>query len=631
MLPTTELEALYASRRYLIMIASATAWGFNVLFALVMWPQLNALERGGVILASLLVVLGYIWNKRTWALWCFSIGLLLFAFTALAAPSDGRAWLAVGPLISDAMYFSITLVPVVGGLMCIPIGVASVLLIAKSGASSVVGAGLTYAGGWFAAVQFTLGGAFLWWAWRSLSLEALRSDDEARQLEEQANRLLQLTERAAQWRVTAARIHESVLNSIRYVLKTSEIDRDRLRNEVLRDAQHFFATQPIEPTVEEQESARVVRQRDEVEGTVPFNKARLLVSAPLSGQVLGGSLYAVMLFTAARGAGQVAAVMSVVAVVITMVIVVRRNRVRGWRSAVAILVPAIVPWVLLMNPLDCSQAAVVSAVVNLTGFAVMIIAAWTSFRAGAAGLIVWGSGTILLSFGTGTGCGSSLYVTLLNSLVALPIILSVSYAGARAFSAAQERSARIRQVEIAEHSRSRASIDLNQHLKSIVDLAMKDLNAIAQGAELDDERRAALEAVDSRIRAAIQVDPQSDGAFAVWAQALVEEAAAVGVRVDVSGLGSSSRQAQLPIQVQRLVYSVLVDRGAGVPRLRAFTDDVVDVLSVAVDRGAIARAGLRVPSTLRFEDVMIELEPDDADRVLCVVSRPVQGPALVNS
>lgn len=214
-------------------------------------------------------------------------------------------------------------------------------------------------------------------------------------------------------------------------------------------------------------------------------------------------------------------------------------------------------------------------------------------------------------------------MSLLNSLVALPIILSVSYAGSKAFDAAQDRAGLIRQREIAERSQATASIDLNAHLKDIVDQAMDQLGAIADGAELDDSRRVELEKLDSRIRAAIQVDPQSDGAFAVWVQSLVEEVASLGVRVDVAGLASSRNHTSLPIQAQRLVYAILAQPTSRVPKLRAFTDDVDDYVSLSTDAGAIQRAGFRVPYTTRFENVLVELEPDDDEKVTVLVSRPV--------
>ena len=622
---TTELDALFATRRYLIMIAAATAAGFNLLAALFTWPGLTAAERVLVIAATVILGIGYALHKRSWALWLFSIGLLLFALTAFAAPDQGRSWLAIGPLVSDAMYFAVTLAPVTVSLAFVPVGVAIFLLLIRSGSSAITGAGLTYAGGWFTSAQYLLGSLLLWFAWRSLRQEALASDREAVELDAQADRLIELTERAAHWRSAASRIHESVLNSIRYVLSATTIDRARLREEVLQDAQHFFTTQPSRPTAAEEQAAVVVEQDAPTEGTVPFNKARLLVTAPITGQMIGGLFFVVSLLFIGIGAQKAASVLMVIAVVVTATVVLRRMRVRGWRSFIIIMIPALVPWVLLMQAIGCEDAPLVNATLNISGFSVLVLAAWTSFRAGAAGLAVWGGGGVLLAFGQGPICGPSMYVSLLNSLVALPIILSVSYAGSKAFDAAQDRAALIRQREIAERSRATASIDLNVHLKDIVDQAMVQLSAIANGTELSDARRIDLEKIDSRIRAAIQVDPQSDGAFAVWVQSLVEEVATLGVHVDVAGLASSRDHTQVPIQVQRLLYAILAQPTSRAPILRAFTDDVDDYVSLGTDAGAIQRAGFKVPHTMRIQDVVVELEPEseDGEKVTVLVSRPV--------
>ena len=96
------------------------------------------------------------------------------------------------------------------------------------------------------------------------------------------------------------------------------------------------------------------------------------------------------------------------------------------------------------------------------------------------------------------------------------------------------------------------------------------IGQIAATGAFDDEARRHLSILDSRLRVRMQVDPQSDGAFAVWAMEIAEGIGQRGCVALVTGINASSDQRAIPGSVRSIVDQVLAlarrDRAESHPR-----------------------------------------------------------------
>jgi hypothetical protein len=304
-------------------------------------------------------------------------------------------------------------------------------------------------------------------------------------------------------------------------------------------------------------------------------------------------------------------------------------RIRSAWAIPIIVIPALLPWLFLSQDLGCREALVLSPILNIAGFCVMVIAAWATRAAGAIGLLTWGIGGVLIALRMPDDCRQFMTVALVNTLVALPVIVTVTYAGTAAYERSRRRAMEIRQQEIRESSRATAAIDINAALHDVVQEAVSLISAIANGAEVDSEMRERLRLVDGQIRADMQVDPQGAGAFAVLAKSLVDALAERGVITTVKGINSSTDQRPIDEAALGVIYRLLsaVATRSGV---QVISNGQEDFLSMSVDPQALAVAGLKPGTTSTFGDCVIDVDLDEAaegkaETATVVLSRPVQA------
>jgi hypothetical protein len=360
----------------------------------------------------------------------------------------------------------------------------------------------------------------------------------------------------------------------------------------------------------------------------PFDKGRLLVTAPLAGTAAVGALYFAGLLPLGGLGPLFAVVAGVTGALAALISVVRRQRLSKRVSVLLVLAPAVVPWLLLGQTFACGEATAASRAVNIAGFSVLVIGTWGRPVTGFVGLPIWAVGTFLLATGIAPDCRGFSLVALVNSVIALPLILVVTTVGARAYQRAQDRTQLERQREIAESSRAAAAMDVNAALRDSVQEALSILGEVADGAPLDAARRRDLERVDGRIRAGIQVDPQADGAMAVLAKSLVDDVAALGVTVNVRSLVASGDQRALPLSLQHTLYRLLATPGSVPAVIQTFTDGEEDHLSVVVERAALIAADLGHGTTVELDGVTIEVDDEPpageaAPDTAVLVSRPI--------
>jgi hypothetical protein len=616
-----EWTALRLTRRWVFVLGVAIAYSITMMIAIASWGQLTTGERVFVAASIPFFIAGVVFSKRALGLWLFLPLLMLLLLGGLVYPESSPRWIAGVLLVSYMSYIWAVLAPRWWGLIALVLGPILLLAVWRPRPTNVIAGGLALADGSLAVIQLVAATAMIWWAWNSLRGEADRTDADLAVLDAHTSESMLVTERAAMWRLTGTRLHESVLNSLRYLITSPTVDR-----EVLRD----FADVSL-PTPQDAAplaSAPVPSEMTRSDISEPFNKGRLLVTAALAGNAFGGISFLAYLLTDEGAKAIPAVILGVAGSLISLIIVLRRVRIRSPWAIPIIAIPAILPWLFLSQDLGCREALVLSPILNIAGFCVMVIAAWATRAAGAIGLLTWGIGGVLIALRMPDDCRQFMAVALVNTLVALPVIITVTYAGTAAYERSRRRAMEIRQQEIRERGRAIAAVDINAQLHDVVQEAVSLISEIADGAEVDSEMRERLRLVDGQIRADMQVDPQGAGAFAVLAKSIVDSLAERGVIATVKGINSSSDQRPIDEAALDVVYR-LVSAIARRSSVQVITNGREDFLSISVDSRSLAAAGLKPGTTRTFADCMIDVDlnevtEDDAPTATVVLSRSVE-------
>lgn len=599
-----EWNALLQTRRWVFVLGVGITYVITLLVATLVWKQLVTGERVLIVLSIPFFVAGVLLSRRSIGLWLFVPVPLVILACAVIYPSNGPRWIAAVLLVSYAAYLWAILTPRWIGLLSLLLGPLLLFVVWRQRPANVIAGGLALADGSLALIQVVIATGMIWWAWNSLRSEATRTDAELAVLDARTAESMLVTERAAMWRLAGARLHETVLNSIRYLLAAGTVDRA-----VLGDLAH--ATLPTPEDARSRDVVRVPVQQVRADVSEPFNKGRLLVTAALAGNAFGGIAFLIYLL-ADQGAKAIPAViLGILGSTLCLLIVIRRTRIRAAWAIPIIVVPAILPWLFLSQDLGCRQALILSPVLNIAGFCVMVIAAWATRTAGVIGLVTWGTGGVLIATRMPSDCRQFMTVALLNVLVALPLIVAVTYAGTAAYERSRRRGMEIRQQEIRERSRALAAIDINAELYDVVQEAVGLIGAISEGAAVDERMRQRLRLVDGQIRADMQVDPQGSGAFAVLAKSIVDSLVERGVIATVKGITSSSDQRPIDAQALALIYR-LVDATTSRISVQVITNGCEDYLSIILDSQVLSDCGIKPATTSEWGDCVMDADLNDA-------------------
>jgi hypothetical protein len=617
-----EWTALRLTRRWVFVLGVGIAYAITLVVVVLGWSQLTGGERALVLVTIPFFVAGLTFSTRSFGLWLFVPALLTILTCALLYPETGPRWIAGVLLTSYCSYLWAVLSPKWIGSLAIVLGPLLLVVVWWQRPENVIPGGLALANGSLAAIQVAVATAMIWWAWNSLRSEADRTDADLAVLDSRTAESVLMTERAAMWRLTGTRLHESVLNSLRYLIASPTVDRA-----MLRDFADVSLPTPQDAALVEIAAPSVPVTRTDV--SEPFNKGRLLVTAALAGNAFGGISFLIYLL-ADQGAQAIPAViLGVAGSLISLVIVLRRVRIRAAWAIPIIVIPAILPWLFLSQDLGCREALILSPILNIAGFCVMVIAAWATRTAGAIGLLTWGVGGILIALQMPSDCRQFMTVALVNTLVALPVIVTVTYAGTAAYERSRRRAMEIRQQEIRERGRAIAAMDINAELHDVVQEAVSLISAIADGAPVDSEMRERLRLVDGQIRADMQVDPQGAGAFAVLAKSIVDSLAERGVIATVKGINSSSDHRAIDAAALDVVYR-LIEAAHTRLAVQVISNGQEDFLSVSLDARALTAAGLKPGSTSTLGDCVLDADLDETTEgktqtATVVLSRPVHA------
>ena len=602
-----EWTALRLTRRWVFVLGVAIAYSITMMIAISSWSRLTTGEQLFVLASIPFFIAGVLFSKRAFGLWLFLPLLMLLLLGALVYPESEPRWIAGVLLVSYMSYIWAVLAPRWLGLSALVLGPILLLTMWSPRPTNVIAGGLALADGSLAAIQLVAATAMIWWAWNSLRREADRTDTDLAALDSLTAESMLVTERAAMWRLAGTRLHESVLNSLRYLIASPTVDR-----EVLRDFADVSLPTPQDAALLQVSAAPVPVTRTDV--SEPFNKGRLLVTAALAGNAFGGISFLFYLLTDEGAKAIPAVICGVAGSLIALFVVLRRVRFRSAWAIPIIVIPAILPWLFLSQDLGCREALILSPILNIAGFCVMVIAAWATRTAGAIGLLTWGIGGVLIALRMPADCRQFMTVALVNTLVALPVIITVTYAGTAAYERSRRRAMEIRQQEIRERSRAIAAVDINAELHDVVQEAVSLIGAIAAGGQ---------------IRADMQVDPQGAGAFAVLAKSIVDSLAERGVIATVKGINSSTDHRPIDEAALGVIYRLLsaVATRSGV---QVISNGQEDFLSMSVDAQTLSVAGLKPGTTSTFGDCVIDVDLDEvtegkAQTATVVLSRPVQA------
>jgi hypothetical protein len=368
---------------------------------------------------------------------------------------------------------------------------------------------------------------------------------------------------------------------------------------------------------------------DAEQGRQAFDKGRLMVTAPLAASTLVGLAYYLLLLNEFGLSALVASAFALVSAVTAISLVIGRRRQLGALGYALMIAPALVPWLLGGLHGTCDVAPNVSAGLNVSGYAAVVIATWIGVRPAAAGLTIWLVGALLLLVDYPDACHPGFVFVLANAMVLLPVAIFVASVGVTSNQRVIDRSEKTRLRDLVERSRATAEVDLNVSLHDAASDAVEALTAVANGQVVDDQLRAQLLAIDARIRSAIQVDPARSGEFAKVAKQLIDFTALQGRPVQVRAIGGSSDRTPLPADVSwRLRQCLSACGSTTVPVIQVFTDGEWDFLSLVVDQIGVWGGHFAVDTSTMIDDLEIEVYADElggdgSSRCTILVSRPV--------
>lgn len=714
------------------------AWGTVAIMAVValviVLGTRDARSLVVITIAGALALAGLLCRRAPWAPWLSLAAIALVVGIGLASPDTRVDALVMGTYTVTFLVILITSRP--WGMAWIGLGVLAMSLVVTRSDLVVQAGTLSIPVGSVAVVQMVVAGTWLWWAWHAALDQAARRDAQAAEQEQVIAESLALQERTLAWRDTITRTHETILNDLRYVLRSPVIDRVRLREQLLttrdRRAQpprsvaapaafegvtgvesrlrdeftgsldlhvrastqsstHVADVEPIlmeivrnvgrhtdarrieisiddadgdlRITVDDDGStspatdappgigrsvvvgetlnargARLDEQphrsvitlpRDAPEATGPGRALPLLFSVILVASSLGGSVQFLLLLA---GASLTYLPVTLAACALTAlgVVVVLRGRPVGIAvMAAAAVLAAAVPWGLAAAQPICAQPPLVLTTINLSLNAFFAILLWARSRWTWLLVVPALVGVLALDLVPAVGCPLQGVDVLLSSAILIPGALLLSWLSSRSAARWEIEDRQRWETEIVETARAEADLDLARGLGDSVDRAWLLMWEIADGAELDDERRRQLRTVDSSIRSALQVDPRTAGGFVLAARQVIAASVLRGTPIHVRALRGSPDTRPLPADfITRLSDMVTANPEAEVS-IHAFFDGYDDYLAVTLPASAAARAGF-VPGAVEDQGCCAievsyvgEEDRSDAD-VTVMVSRSAE-------
>lgn len=211
------------------------AWGSMAIIAIVAVVVFlgtpESLTAATVAVAGLLAVAGVVWRRWAGAAWLSLASIALVVVMGVASPDSRTDTLVMGTY--SVVFLAVLITSRPWGLAWIGVGVLAMSFVVSRSDLIVDVGTLEINVGTVAVVQMVVAGTWLWWAWHAALDQAAVRDARAAEQEQVITDSIALQERTRAWRDAITRTHETILNDLRYVLRSPQIDRDRLREQLL--------------------------------------------------------------------------------------------------------------------------------------------------------------------------------------------------------------------------------------------------------------------------------------------------------------------------------------------------------------------------------------------------------------
>jgi signal transduction histidine kinase len=671
------MQAFMETRRLLALAVAFYVVGAALTLGLVRRVELIG-PSGVIIFVSVALLASAVFVLRgERQLWAAFLSLLVLTAAVFVPSESAEPWLPVPNLTVSVAYLGVLIASRWWSWVWILVGLILSTLALVIRPVQVVFWAPQMPLGWIVVLQLISACSLLWWTWRRLRHEASLQDEVHRNRHAQTQAAIARQERSRAWRNSAVALHESMLNTIRYLLRSKDPDRQVLAEysinpvpivvdppvfdthsvaEVIARSRRIAASSIVVTVAGEGSDAimspatagalRVamvevirnavrhgqagtvtvnVRQSDDfrvhltitddgsglgdswstgiglhqalnetvvdVGGTVelasvdgglrieielptsrrdstyrvlptPFNQPRLVVAVILIAYVVVSVAYLPFLLLE-RGLWALPATIAMLIVAVSAAalffqfgLFFQSGHIRsGMRRSGAILA-ALVPWLISVGAISCTQESVLPAVLNASGFATLVLVLWLSKPWILSMISIWAAGGLFLISRAPSECSQGLAYAELNTLLVVPLVLGVAYLGVRQTMQARQAVEDLEKSRIIESTQARAWEDFNTELAETVLRASHLIDRVAQGQDLDDTQRRQLICCDARIRAGIQVDPQVTGSTGLLARDLVHSACDAGVTVNVRAIDSSDHSVEIPVAMRKALMRV---------------------------------------------------------------------------
>ncbi|MFM8154696.1 MAG: hypothetical protein ACKOAF_01265 [Actinomycetes bacterium] len=352
-----------------------------------------------------------------------------------------------------------------------------------------------------------------------------------------------------------------------------------------------------------------------------FRQGRILISVPMMALGTIAVAYDYIAGLDSR-VGLLLPLVAAVAIAAGITVVARARPLRVWVSSLAILGFAALPFLLAGAVRTGASPVVAAAALTAAGYALIAVSVWSRWWQWLPGAVLWTVGVLMVSSAEPQGDRQGIVIALINCLVIVPVVVVVSAIGTRRFTRTQRALEVQRDVIRREVIRASAAQLIDRQLSACVEQADALVNAIADGAELDDTTRHQLSCLEGLIRATIQVDPVSSGEFSRAAARLVNSAFSHDIPAQVGTLVSSTDQSPLPSDVLVQLEDAIATSSA--VSVRVFGDGTSDYLALELfDQPEDLPARLNALRDDAGGEVVIEAFWQPEGNAIVTVSRPI--------
>lgn len=731
-----ERQALLSTARGLIMVAAPLA-GIMVgaPYFIDGFPSNKAIGWGA--LYAVLLVAGLVLSRKRLGQWLLIAAMAASIPWQLAFPDGMSEYSSIDDIVIFACISAVMLTNKWVGLCFALLGGVVTIWIWEFGPSYVVAVSHFIGEGIESEVQIVSALVLAWWAWDVLRKEANANDRLFEAIVSDTQRVIQVSALARTRREVSTILHESLLNTIRYVFTTPAVNVELLGREIERtdallvEEPEFeeFSIAALETTViddaptknlvhfeapgdEIQLSAEVFRALRAaigeavrnavthgyatrvdvlvtVDGTrlqvevsdngrgvgangregfglryaiteniasvsgettintdfslsmsVPisvtersaltlaatgdaFAKARLVVTAALSGLAIGGLFYTADLVVNFVPAEWFAAMVSVPAFLVPVFVVLRRQSLAPWLGLVLSLFAAAVPALLVSDSIECIEALSLVGLMSATSASVVTIVLWTRRGFAAISIPIWMVSAAWMLSSVAPQCQQNTTASALYVVAAAPVLLIFGYFLMRGFNRANAASLKAAQQQREERAQLRAAEVVEAEYSELVSQAQETLRSVVDEGYLSESARLRLEQLEAKIRAAIQVDPDSSSGMALLAHDTVNRFVNRGLRVRARAFVDSGDRRPVSEEVRGAMRAITGGINGGELEVQLITDGDTDILTMRF-------AGCGPVANLREEvDGCVISTREVNDGFILVVRRPVVHDPLV--